>query len=63
MILERNNKFERIIIIGMPCSGKSTTSKFVSSLLDNSYFIDEGTNNHPADFEFDAFLTEDDLSA
>lgn len=57
------NKCFLYIIEGMPCSGKSTTSKFVSSLLDNSCFIDEGTNNHPADFEFDAFLTEDDLSA
>lgn len=27
MILERNNNFERIIIIGMPCSGKSAIGR------------------------------------
>ena len=27
MILERNNKFERIILIGMPCSGKSSIGR------------------------------------
>lgn len=27
MIIERNNKFERIILIGMPCSGKSSIGR------------------------------------
>ena len=27
MILERNNNFDRIILIGMPCSGKSSIGK------------------------------------
>jgi len=45
------------IIEGLPCSGKSTTSSFVASLLEqkgNVCFIDEGTGNHPADYEFHA---------
>lgn len=45
------------IIEGLPCSGKSTTSSFVASLLgqkDNVCFVDEGTGNHPADYEFHA---------
>ncbi len=45
------------IIEGLPCSGKSTISSFVASLLeqnDNVCFVDEGTGNHPADYEFHA---------
>ncbi len=51
------------IVEGMPCSGKSTTSKYIASLFENSHFVDEGTNAHPADFEFDAFVSADELSA
>ena len=45
------------IIEGLPCSGKSTTSAFVASLLEQKgkvCFVDEGTGNHPADYEFHA---------
>ena len=45
------------IIEGLPCSGKSTTSSFVASLLEKKgdiCLIDEGTGNHPADYEFHA---------
>lgn len=45
------------IIEGLPCSGKSTTSSFVASLLAQKgkiCFVDEGTGNHPADYEFHA---------
>lgn len=45
------------IIEGLPCSGKSTTSSFVASFLEqkgNICFVDEGTGNHPADYEFHA---------
>lgn len=45
------------IIEGLPCSGKSTTSSFVASLLEQKgkvCFVDEGTGNHPADYEYHA---------
>jgi len=45
------------IIEGLPCSGKSTTSAFVASCLaqkGNICLVDEGTGNHPADYEFHA---------
>lgn len=53
------------IIEGLPCSGKSTTSAFVADLLKEKYkvcYIDEGTGDHPADYEFHAFITETELS-
>ena len=53
------------IIEGLPCSGKSTASAFVSDVLKENHkvcFVDEGSGNHPADYEFHAFLTNDDLS-
>ncbi len=53
------------IIEGLPCSGKSTTSAFVADLLNEKHpvcFVDEGSGEHPADFEFHAFLFESDLS-
>ena len=45
------------IIEGLPCSGKSTTSSYVAGLLSlngKCCFVDEGTGNHPADYEFHA---------
>lgn len=45
------------IIEGLPCSGKSTTSAYVAELLKqqgNVCFVDEGSENHPADYEFHA---------
>lgn len=53
------------IIEGLPCSGKSTTAAFVADLLKAEHpvcFVDEGSGEHPADFEFHAFLFESDLS-
>ena len=57
------------ILEGLPCSGKSTTSAFVAELLKqhgNVCFVDEGTGEHPADYEFHALapaglLLEDSL--
>lgn len=46
------------IIEGLPCSGKSTISRFVADVLRervNVVFVDEGTGDHPADYEFHAF--------
>ena len=43
------------LIEGLPCSGKSTTAGYVASLLKEPVcFVDEGTGNHPADYEFHA---------
>lgn len=46
-----------IIVEGLPCSGKSTTSAWIASLLGQNKkvcFVDEGTGDHPADYEFHA---------
>ncbi len=53
------------IIEGLPCSGKSTASAFVAELLKDGHnvcYIDEGTGNHPADYEFHAFIADIELS-
>ena len=48
------------LIEGLPCSGKSTTSRYVARKLEEMgksvQFVDEGTGNHPADYEFHSFL-------
>ncbi|MBQ7980766.1 MAG: hypothetical protein IJ305_04065 [Oscillospiraceae bacterium] len=52
------------IVEGLPCSGKSTTSAFIAEELKKKYnvcYVDEGTGNHPADYEFHAFLSNTDL--
>lgn len=52
------------LIEGLPCSGKSTTSRYVAQRLAERgaavRYFDEGTGNHPADYEFHSYL---DLSA
>ena len=50
-----------IIVEGLPCSGKSTTARFIAENTGMS-FIDEGTGSHPADYEFHAFLTTAELN-
>ncbi len=53
------------IIEGLPCSGKSTTSAFVAEMLQKKHnvcYVDEGSGNHPADYEFHSSLTDKDLS-
>ena len=43
------------LIEGLPCSGKSTTAGYVASLMKEPVcVVDEGTGNHPADYEFHA---------
>ncbi len=52
------------IIEGLPCSGKSTTSSFVTEILKekhNVYCVDEGSGNHPADYEFHSFVGENEM--
>lgn len=45
------------IVEGLPCSGKSTISRFIADVLRERagvIFVDEGTGDHPADYEFHA---------
>ena len=48
------------IVEGLPCSGKSTTAAYAARLLESRgkavTVIDEGTGEHPADYEFHAFF-------
>ena len=50
-------KHRLLIIEGLPCSGKSTISAHADELLrakGKVCFVDEGTGDHPADYEFHA---------
>lgn len=51
------------IVEGLPCSGKSTAAKYIADLLKNSgknvHLFDEGSGNHPADYEFHAYITQE----
>lgn len=48
------------IVEGLPCSGKSSTAQFIADTLtahgQTVRYIDEGTGDHPADYEFHAFV-------
>ena len=47
-------KHRLIIVEGLPCSGKSTTAAFISDLFSRNRrvcCVDEGTGEHPADYE------------
>lgn len=54
-----------IVVEGLPGMGKSSTSAYIAKLLEHSgenvAFVDEGTNHHPADYEFHAFLSNRDI--
>lgn len=50
-----------IIVEGLPCSGKSTTSRFIADRINAEYF-DEGSGSHPADHEFHAFIRDSELN-
>lgn len=47
------------IVEGLPCSGKSSTARFIADTLSargkTVCFVDEGTGDHPADYEFHAY--------
>ena len=48
------------IVEGLPCSGKSSTARFIADTLAQQghvvRYADEGTLNHPADYEFHALI-------
>jgi len=48
------------IVEGLPCSGKSTAAKFIAEKVCGIY-VDEGSGDHPADYEFQAFIPESEL--
>lgn len=47
-----------LIVEGLPCSGKSSVARFLAETLQQAgktvCFVDEGTGNHPADYEHHA---------
>ncbi len=49
------------IVEGLPCSGKSTIGRYVAELIQGKY-VDEGTGNHPADYEFQSFISYDEYN-
>lgn len=54
------------IVEGLPCSGKSTISAHAALLLEKQgrvCFVDEGTGDHPADYEFHALAPAGMLGA
>jgi len=55
------------IVEGLPCSGKSTAARYIADTLEKGdqtvRFYDEGTGEHPADYEFHAYILPSELSA
>lgn len=50
------------IVEGLPCSGKSSVSAFMAEALAEEgkvCYVDEGTGDHPADYEFHALSPDD----
>ena len=47
-----------IVFEGLPCSGKSTAAKRIADALHYKN-VDEGTGDHPADYEYHAYLDEE----
>lgn len=42
---------------GLPCSGKSSTARYISEIT-GGVFFDENCGCHPADYEFSAFIPD-----
>ena len=55
-----------VIVEGLPASGKSTAARTIAKRLEMSgrkiFFVDEGTGDHPADYEFHAYVSDNQLS-
>lgn len=45
------------IVEGLPCSGKSTTARYIAERIGGSFF-DEDCAEHPADYTFHAFIPD-----
>ncbi|MDF2504566.1 hypothetical protein [Clostridium sp.] len=60
-------KHRLIIVEGLPCSEKSSTSKYIANYLkdsdENMCFVDESTKNHPSDYEIHGYLSKKELSS
>lgn len=56
----QNANHRLILVEGLPCSGKSTTAKYVAGQL-NMQFFDEGSGEHPADYAYHAFVQSSEL--
>lgn len=58
----RNKLF---IVEGVPCTGKTSTAEYISKLISETgkktLYFPEGKANHPADYEFHAFIGDDDF--
>ena len=54
-------KNKLIIVEWLPSTGKSTTAKYVATELDFKFF-DENDDNHPADYIFSAYITNNQLN-
>lgn len=52
---------ELIIVEGLPCSGKSSAARYIADKFDMKYF-DEDSGDHPADYEFHAFVQTSELN-
>lgn len=59
-------KCRLIIVEGIPGSGKSTASKYAADITakagKKASWTDEGTGDHPADYEFHSFIKQDKLT-
>lgn len=51
------------IVEGVPCTGKTSTSEFISKILKESnekvLYFPEGNSEHPADYNFHAYITNE----
>ena len=51
------------IVEGVPCTGKTSTSEFIASLLKksekNMLHFKEGADDHPADYNFHAYISNE----
>ena len=45
------------IVEGLPCSGKSTTARYIAGRAGGRFF-DEDCAEHPADYTFHAFIPD-----
>lgn len=53
------------IVEGVPCTGKTSTSEFIANILRKSekevLYFKEGEANHPADYDFHAYITNENF--